>query len=369
VKIAFIITRLDDVGGAQIHVRDLSTALREAGHDVTVIAGTNGALADELKVKGVTCLQMRHLARAVGPLQDVRCIRELRTALRELQPDIISTHSTKAGFVGRIAGRSLGIPTLFTAHGWGFTAGRPPLQAAGFWIVERAAAPCAARIITVCDSDRAAALRACVAPRRRLVTIHNAMPAVDETLQANPGQSPPRLVMVARLSHWKDQPALLHALAGLQDLPWQLELVGDGPMCEPVQALAHELGLASRVCFAGFRRDIPERLAAAQLFVLISKWEGFPRSIIEAMRAGLPVIATEVGGVRESVVDGITGFVIPPGDVERLRGRLRVLMMDSELRIRMGAAGRARYERLFTFDRLVEQTTGIYRSVLEQEAL
>jgi glycosyltransferase involved in cell wall biosynthesis len=195
------------------------------------------------------------------------------------------------------------------------------------------------------------------------------MPAVDDTLQARPGQSPPRLVMVARLSHWKDQPALLHALAGLLDLPWQLELVGDGPMCEPVQALAHELGLASRVYFAGFRRDVPERLAAAQLFVLISKWEGLPRSIIEAMRAGLPVIATEVGGVREAVVDGITGFVIPPGDVEWLRGRLRVLIMDSELRIRMGAAGRARYERLFTFDRLVEQTTGIYESVLEQEAL
>ena len=87
-KIAFIITRLDDVGGAQIHVRDLSTALRAAGHDVAVIAGTNGALADELQAKGVPCYLLNHLARDVGPLHDIRCIGEMRRMLRRLQPDL-----------------------------------------------------------------------------------------------------------------------------------------------------------------------------------------------------------------------------------------------------------------------------------------
>ena len=367
-KIAFIITRLDDVGGAQIHVRDLSTALRAAGHDVAVIAGTNGALADELQAKGVPCYLLNHLARDVGPLHDIRCIGEMRRMLRRLQPDIISTHSTKAGFLGRIAGKSLGIPTLFTAHGWGFTQGRPALQAAAFWAVERMTAPWAARIITVCESDRAAALRTRVAPRQRVVTVHNAMPAIDERLRARPCLSPPRLVMVARLSYWKDQPTLLRALAGLQELDWQLDLVGDGPLREPLQALVEELGLGSQVSFLGYRRDIPEQLAAAQIFVLISKWEGFPRSILEAMRAGLPVIATDVGGVRESVVDGTTGFVVPPGDVAHLRDCLRRLITTPELRACMGEAGRARFEQRFTFDRLVEKTTRIYTSVLDREA-
>lgn len=363
-RIAFIITRLDDVGGAQIHVRDLSKALRAAGHDVAVIAGTNGVLADELKSNGVTFYSVHYLAREVSPFQDVRCISELRETLREIQPDIISTHSTKAGFIGRIAGKSLGIPTLFTAHGWGFTDGRPPLQVAGFWAVERTTSPLAARIITVCESDRNAALRAHVAASDRLVTIHNAMPDVDETLRAKPGKSPARLVMVARLSRWKDQPTLLHALSGLKDLDWQLELVGDGPYRGQLEELAQNLGLASRVTFLGYRHDVPERMAEAQVFLLISKWEGFPRSILEAMRAGLPVVASDVGGVQESVVDGKTGFVIPRGDVDGLRECLRKLITSSELRVSMGEAGRARYEEKFTFDLLVERTTKVYESVL-----
>lgn len=365
-KIAFIITRSDDIGGAQIHVRDLSTALRAAGHDAVVIAGANGVLADELRAHGVPYYPLYHLGREVGPFQDVRCVSELRATLRKIQPDIISTHSTKAGFIGRIAGKTLNIPTLFTAHGWGFTDGRPPLQAFAFWAVERTTAAWAARIITVCESDRAAAVRTHVTSSDRLVTIHNAMPDIDKALRAKPGKSPVRLVMVARLSHWKDQPTLLHALAGLKDLAWQLELIGDGPLRGQLEALVQSLDLSARVTFLGFRRDVPAQIAEAQVFLLITKWEGFPRSILEAMRAGLPVVASDVGGVRESVVDGTTGFVIPRGDTARLRECLRQLITSAELRVRMGAAGRAYYEEKFTFDRLVERTTQVYKSVLER---
>jgi glycosyltransferase involved in cell wall biosynthesis len=367
-KIAFIITRLDDVGGAQIHVRDLSTALRAAGHDAVVLAGTNGVLADELKARGVPHYFLPHLARQVNPLTDIRCIPELCDTLRQIEPDIISTHSTKAGFIGRIAGKRLGIPTLFTAHGWGFTDGRPPLQVFAFKAIERATAAWAARIITVCESDRTAAVRARVASNDRLVTIHNAMPDIDKTMRARPGKSPARLVMVARLSHWKDQPTLLHALAELKDMEWQLEFIGDGPLRGQLEELVQSLGLMSRVSFLGFRPDVPQRMAGAQVFVLITKWEGFPRSILEAMRAGLPVVATDVGGVQESVVDGKTGYVIPTGDAVRLRDCLCRLISSSELRVRMGNAGRARYEEKFTFDRLVEQTTKVYESVLARRS-
>lgn len=364
-RIAFIISQSSQFGGAQIHVRDLSTALRAAGHDPVVLAIANGGLADELRKRGVPFYPLRHLVRRVGPLQDVRSFFELREILREIQPDIISTHSTKAGFVGRITGKTLGIPTLFTAHGWGFTKGRPPLQRFAFWAIERTTAPWAARIITVCESDRSAAVRTRVATSDRLVAIHNAMPDIEETLRARPGESPARLVMVARLSQPKDPSTLLHALSGLKDLDWQLELVGDGPLRGRVEELAQTLGLTSRVTFLGFRLDVPERLATAQAFLLMSRCEGFPRSILEAMRAGLPVIASDVGGVRESVVDGKTGFVIPRGDVARLRDCLRKLIRNSELRVSMGEDGRARYEDRFTLDRLVERMMELYESVLD----
>jgi SAM-dependent methyltransferase len=160
---------------------------------------------------------------------------------------------------------------------------------------------------------------------------------------------------------------VLRALSGLKDLDWQLELIGDGPLRGQLEALTQSLDLTSRVTFLGFRRDVPERLAEAQVFLLISKWEGFPRSILEAMRAGLPVVASDVGGVQESVVDGTTGYVIPRGDTVRLRECLRKLITSAELRASMGAAGRARYEDKFTFDRLVERTTKVYESVLGKE--
>lgn len=364
-RIAFVVTRSDHIGGAQIHVRDLSIALMAAGHEPMVLAGATGPLAEDLTARGVPFHSLSNLARNVGPVRDVQGLSELRTVLHEINPDIVSTHSTKAGFLGRVAGKTLGIPTLFTAHGWGFTAGRPRMQALAFWAIEKTTAPWAARIITVCESDRAAALRARLAPSERLITIHNAMPDVDQDLRAEPSHSPAQLVMVARLSGWKDHPTLLKALSELKDQAWRLELIGDGPLREDLEALVQRLGLASRVSFLGYRRDVPERLAGSQMFLLISRWEGFPRSILEAMRAGLPVVATDVGGVTESVVDGVTGFVVAPGDVDGLRDRLHKLLTCADLRVSMGAAGRARYEERFTFERLLRHTTQVYETILD----
>lgn len=363
-RIVFLISRADDIGGAQIHVRDLSAALRARGLDALVLAGGDGALADQLRERGVPFHRLRSLSRSVGPLQAVRAVFEIRRLLRELRPDLVSTHSTAAGLLGRIAARTLGMPVLFTAHGWGFTDGRPWSQRIPFWLVEWAAAPLSARIITVCESDLRAATRSHLTRQSRLVAIPNAMPDVGESLRAAPGESPPRVVMVARLTRWKDHPTLLRALAGLGELQWELELIGDGPRRGELDVLATSLGIASRVRFAGFCSDVPIRLAGAQIFVLATKWEGFPRSILEAMRAGLPVITSEVGGVRESVRDGDTGFVVPSGDVAALRDRLRILLAGPEQRVRMGKAGRSWYEERFSLERLVAQTTAVYKSVL-----
>jgi glycosyltransferase involved in cell wall biosynthesis len=363
-RIAFVITRADDLGGAQIHVRDLSTALRAAGHEPVVLAGAEGVLAQELRGRGVPFHALRHLTRPIRPLNDLRAVWEIRRVLRRIRPDIISTHSSKAGILGRIAGRSLGIPTLMTAHGWAFADGIPQIQKRVYRTIEGAAAPLSPRIVTVCESDRRLAIRERVARPSRLVTIHNAVPDIGAALRARPALSPPRLLMVARLAPQKDHATLLRALSGLLDLDWRLELIGTGPLRFSLGALAGSLGLASRVSFAGFCQEIPHRLARAQAFLLISNWEGFPRSILEAMRAGLPVVASDVGGVRESVVDEETGFIVPAKDVHYLRDRLRSLITEPESRARMGAAGRARYEAHFTFDTLVGRTVALYKDIV-----
>jgi glycosyltransferase involved in cell wall biosynthesis len=366
VRIAYIVTRSDPIGGAQVHVRDLTRAMRDHGHEAVVIAGGTGPFTTALQAQGVPTVILRHLVAPIAPLKDARALHEIRAALRKLRPDLLSTHSSKAGILGRVVARSLGVPVVFTAHGWAFTPGIPTLQAALYRRIERIAAPLANRIITVSNFDRELALAVGIGSDRQVITVHNGMPDVNSDLRADPGRHPVRLVMVARFEPQKDHPTLLKALAGLRELQWELDLIGDGPLLPEMQRLCGELAISQQVRFWGQRMDVDARLADAQICLLISNWEGFPRSILEAMRAGLPVIASKVGGSSESVVDGETGFLAARGDVELLRTRLERLLTDAELRRRLGAAGRERYEQHFTLGHTVAKTLAVYQQILAE---
>ena len=365
VKIAYLVTRADPIGGAQVHVRDLTIAARDLGHEPSVIAGGSGPFTETLRAQGIPTYSLPHLVAPIQPWNDWRALGEIHSALRKVQPDLLSTHSSKAGVLGRLAGRSIGIPVIFTAHGWAFTPGVPRLRAAVYQRIERMAGGLASRIITVSDFDRKLALAGGIATEKQIVTVHNGMPDIPAERRADPGRSPVRLVMVARFEGQKDHRTLLHALGGLRQHRWELDLIGDGPLKPEIAALADSLGLGDRVRFLGQVLDVEARLAEAQAFLLISNWEGFPRSILEAMRAGLPVVASAVGGIEESVHDGECGFVVQRGDTAGLRSRIEQLLLDAELRQRMGANGRSRYERDFTLARTVEETLAVYRSVLE----
>ena len=131
-----------------------------------------------------------------------------------------------------------------------------------------------------------------------------------------------------------------------------------------MRALAGDLGMADRVRFLGHRDDVGTVLGRAQIFALISNWEGFPRSTLEAMRAGLPSVVTDAGGAAEAIVEGETGYVIPPRDVVATRERLRRLRDDARLRARMGAAARSRYDTHFTFDHLFARTYNVYQQIV-----
>jgi glycosyltransferase involved in cell wall biosynthesis len=364
VRIAFVITRADAVGGAQVHVRDLAAALLREGHEAKVFVGGTGPVTAAMDAMGVPYQSLRHLVHPIRPWRDWLAVSELAEALGGFRPELVSTHSSKAGLVGRLAARRVGVPALFTAHGWAFTEGVGGLKSRVYRLVERVASRWARRILTVSEYDRDLAIRKGVAPPEKLVAIHNGMPDVPVVLRSDPAKQPPHIVMVARFEKQKDHRTLVLALAGVQDLPWTMELIGGGPLMEGTKRLAVEHGIAGRVNFPGDGTSVAERLAQAQLFVLTSHYEGLPRSIIEAMRAGLPVVASDVGGVAEEVADGETGFVVPRGDVERLRGRLRTLLSDPATRVRMGDNARRRYENSFTLGRMVEETWRVYDEVL-----
>jgi glycosyltransferase involved in cell wall biosynthesis len=340
--------------------------MREQGHEAAVIVGGSGPFTTGLEAQGIPTIILRHLVAPIAPLQDARALAEIRGALKELRPDLLSAHSSKAGILGRLVARSLGVPVVFTAHGWAFTPGIPPLQAALYRRIERMAAPLASRIIAVSEFDRHLALDCGIGSQSQVVTVHNGMPDVAGGLRADPGRVPVRLVMVARFEPQKDHRTLLIALGGLRQHQWELDLIGDGPLLPDMERLCGELRIADQVRFWGQRLDVDARLAEAQICLLITNWEGFPRSILEAMRAGLPVIASQVGGIEESVEDGVTGYLIGRGDVAVLRSRLEQLLLDPELRRRLGAAGRTRYEQQFTLGHTVAKTLAVYHQILAE---
>jgi glycosyltransferase involved in cell wall biosynthesis len=318
----------------------------------------------DLRSRGIPTIILTHMSVPIRPARDLRALREIRSALIDLRPDLVAAHMSKAGVLTRLASRPLGIPVVFTAHGWAFTPGIPTLRAAVYRQLERSVGHLASRIITVSEFDRRLAVEAGIVGENQVVTVHNGVPDVPSHLRADPARTPPRLVMAARFDPQKDHTTLLRALGGLKDHVWQLELAGDGQLRPQAELLVNRLGIGDRVHFLGQRTDVERLLAQAQIGLLVTNWEGFPLSILEAMRAGLPVVASSAGGIDEAVRDEETGYLVPRGDAELLRDRIRRLVTNPDLRVRMGIAGRVRYEQHFTLDHSVTKTLEVYQDVL-----
>ncbi len=359
-KILYVITRAER-GGAQVHVLNLLAHL-PSGCSAVLATGENGFLCDEAAKLGVAVHFVPELTRAIHPFKDFRALLAIARLIRRETPDVVHAHTSKAGVLSRFAARLTGTPVVFTAHTWGFADGIPRLQR---WIsvpLERLAAAAEGKIITVSEANTLMAIRRSITKQRTLVRIWNGVPDVPS--RAFPGtRRCVTLLMAARFAPPKDHLLLLEALAEVKG-NWRLMLVGEGPTRPHVEKTAVALGLADRVEFLGQRADVDELLAKADVFVLASKWEGLPLSILEAMRAGLPVIATDTGGVAEAVTDGVTGYLTASGDVVGLRDRIQQLVTCPELLPRMAVSARRRYEQDFRIETMVQKTVAVYRQLV-----
>ncbi len=365
-KIAYLITRMDEYGGAQVHIRDLTTWLKHKGHKPVVLSGWPGKVSDYIEHMGIIYKHIPDLVRPIRPVQDFKAFLQIRKTLKRIKPDIVSCHSSKAGLVGRLACASLRIPVIFTAHGWAFTDNVPQPHRTLYKIIEKLVGFFSAHIITVSEFDRVLALKHHIASTKKITAIHNGMPDMPYVEPQNQGlDKAVRLIMVARFGVQKDHETLIRALGILKDLHWTLDLVGGGDNSKIVP-LIDELGLDQKVRFLGEQEDIATCLSHADVYCLISHWEGFPRSILEAMRAGLPVVASDVAGVKESVVEGETGYCIPHKNSDVLADKLKDLIESPETIKKMGHAGRKRFEEHFTFDKMANKTLTIYENILSK---
>jgi glycosyltransferase involved in cell wall biosynthesis len=288
-KVLLYMITQSEIGGAQSNVLDLIRGFQQ-DYDVHLATRIKGPLTESVAAINVPLHLLPHLVRPINLLHDYHAVKECISLIREIKPDVIHAHSSKAGLIARVAGWICKVPVVFTAHGWGFSLGNPPIRRLIALLSEKLAAPLGKKIICVSESDRQLALSLGVGSQNSLVTVRYGIGNIPVSL-ANPAQNPARLIMVARFNEQKDQATLLKAIAQLNDRHIHLDLVGSGPAWESCKDLAKSLGIEDQVSFLGDRRDVPDLLAQSQIFILSTHYEGLPISILEAMRAGLPVVA------------------------------------------------------------------------------
>jgi glycosyltransferase involved in cell wall biosynthesis len=350
------------VGGAQAYVAALVPGLTDR-YDVVVAAHGEGPLREVVEAAGARYVPLRWVGRAVS-WRDLPALFELVALFRRERAAAVHLNSSKVGLLGRVAAWLARVPVrIFTVHGWAFAAhhGR---AAKVYRLAERAARPFGTVVVCPVEQVRRMGIEAGTCDAEHSVVIPNAVDAAAAPA-ASPGEAGvPTIVSVGRLHEPKDFVTLARALRALPPGSFRAEIVGDGPDRDAVERELAEGGLGAAVELAGERPDVPRRLAAAGVFVLSSRSECMPISVLEAMAAGLPVVASAVGGLPEMVVEGETGYLVAPGDPDALAEALARLVADPEARRRMGEAGRRRARERFDLPGFREAHRRLYQAQL-----
>lgn len=368
-RIVQFVTRMDVMGGAQTHVIDLTKGLIDSGHEVIVISNGRGPLIKEIEALSISYEEVPSLAVPIHPLKDMQAYHQLKKLLHYYKPDLLAIHSSKAGMLGRLAGWRMGIPTIFTAHSWSFSGLQVGFKRRCYIGLEKLAGALTSGVITVSHRNFLEASEANIAQQVQMHIIHNGIrdnanqPIIKKSVKKL------ELVMVARFAYPKNHLLLFQALQELTYLPWHLTLIGDGPLLLKMREYVRKHNLQHRVHFTGEILEVEEYLQRAHLFVLTSSSEGLPISIIEAMRAGLPVIASDVGGIKELVDEGETGLVIDKDNATALVSALEMILTNEDERIRFSHNARQKYLDAFTFDHMLKKTEQYYEQVMRKEQI
>lgn len=375
-RIAHVITE-SNLGGAQRNTLLSVQGLLAAGLDVELICGPGGPLADETRASGAVVHLVPELVRPVDPIRDVQALLVIHRLCRQRRYRIVHTHSVKAGLLGRAAAWWAGVPVIVhTLHGTPFEL-RRDLRTRIFLTLERLAARVTDRLVCVGEAFRQQVAGWGIAPEAKLTTIYSGHDlgtltprrSVAEVRHALALQDAwPIVGSVGRLTEAKALHYLIEAVGGLRETypRIRLILVGDGPLRPALEAAAERVGCASAVAFLGERNDVPDLLSVFDVYAMSSRYEGVGRAMTEAMLYGLPVVATDVGGVSELVVDGQTGLVRPPHDPAALAAAIDQMASDRELAVRLGAAGREKARELMSADRMMTDLHRLYETLLAE---
>ena len=335
-RVVHVITRLI-VGGAQLTAAGLCTEMadRFATSLVTgVEAGPEGSLRERVEPV-VPIYDIPALRRRIDPRWDTVAVVRLRRLLKDLRPDIVHTHSSKAGIIGRVAARGVGARLVHSVHGWGHTPADPAVRRWLLVRIERAIATWTDALVAVSDDVRQEGVRSGIGTPDQYVVIPELVDLRPHDRDFGAARRRARHALgisgvegsivgwVGRYVPQKDPRLLGEAIARvLTELPdAHAVLIGDGPLRGRVEQQLASAGVADRVCFAGLRSDVRQLYAAMDVVLHPSLWEGQPRVVQEALAERVPVVATHVSGVSQLIRDGANGFVVPTGDSDGMARR------------------------------------------------
>jgi glycosyltransferase involved in cell wall biosynthesis len=369
-RILFVLTGLA-YGGAETQLVRLATRLKSRGWEVSVVSlMPPKAYVEDLEAAGIPVFSLNIWRK----LPDPRPVLRLARIIRKWQPDVVHSHMVHANLLARIVRFLAPIPVLICSA-------RNIDEGGRFReILYRLTDSLCDLTTQVSHAGLERYVRVGAVPRHKIRYIPNGVdterfkPNLEDRLKFRKELGVDGFVWLAvgRFDPQKDYPTMLQAFARVvhKHSNTILLIAGDGPLRKTMENLARELGIEKRTKFLGIRRDIPQLMNAADAYVMSSSWEGMPNVLLEASATGLPIVATDVGGNREIVLDGVTGFLVPPRNPEALaRAMLRIMDLSDEERKEMGKRARKHIEVKFNLDRVVDLWEILYYELLEKKGI
>jgi glycosyltransferase involved in cell wall biosynthesis len=383
-KIVHVITRMI-LGGAQENTLLSVDDQHHLWHDEATLVtgpaiGPEGSLIERARARELDLRIIPELRREIHPLRDWQSYRQITRILAEIKPDIVHTHSSKAGILGRAAAHKLRLPVVHTIHGSPFHPYQSAIVHEAYRRAEKWAARRCDRLISVCDAMTEQYVAAGVAPREKFVTVYSGMevepflnpPRARDDVRRELGLSPEHVVVgkVARLFDLKGHEFVISAArtAVAQNDSLRFLFVGDGLLRGQLEAEIACAGLSGHFVFTGLvpPARVAELISAMDIVVHASLREGLARVLPQALIAGRPVISYDIDGAREVVLPGETGFLLPPRSVVELADAIIQLAQDPAMRDRMGQTGRAKFTEQFRHETMARRLREVYEEVLAE---
>jgi len=379
ITLLYVITKLE-LGGAQKQLLSLIRHLDREKFNLLLFTAHQGLLMEEaFSMAGLTVRKSRWLQRPLNPFKDFFALIEIFLFIKKNKVDIVHTHSSKAGIIGRFAAALAGIKGIIhTVHGWSFNNYQSFFIRIFYIWLERFAAVFTDRLVVVSEHDKRIGLRYGIGKNDKYTLIrygidYDVFGIKDQNIKKELGiQDNERVVTMVSCLKPQKAPQDFIRLASLvvNVLPHvKFILVGDGSLRRMVERAADTFGVKGRVIMTGWRYDVPRILSVTDVLVLTSLWEGLPIAVLEGIACAKPAIATDTGGIKEVIKNGESGFLVSPRDTRTMSEKLIVLLKDRQLCSSMGQKGKTALGEDFTRERMVSSTQNMYARLIQDKYL